>query len=189
MGARGRVATTFPSVVPEGDAVDRGEPRPKRLPVAAGLFHGPAELERRHLALAPDDDVELGDVGERVRGGHRRVRPAHHGQDAGKGLSRDPDELEALEPVLGRGRDADDVGPLGADEVADAAPVEPQDVGRDDADVDALLLEDRPDVEEAQGRHRRALGPALGEIAAGRDEEQDLHASALSSSFRSSFTE
>ena len=109
--------------------------------------------------------------------------------DAGQGLPRDPDELEALEPVLGRGRDAHDVRPLGADLVADPAPVQPQDVGRDDPDVDACLFEDGPDVEEPQGRHGRALGPALGEIAAGRDEEQDLHASALSSSLRSSFTE
>ena len=67
-------------------------------------------------------------------------------------------------------------GPLRADHVADAAPVESEDVGRDDADVDPFLLEDGPDIEEAEGGHGRALGPALGEIAAGRDEEKDLHA-------------
>ena len=84
-------------------------------------------------------------------------------------------------------RDADDIGFVAADFPLDLPPAQPQDIGRNDFDRDPFFLQHRADVEQAEGRHGRALGPALGEISSGRDVELDLnHLGRRLPSFRAS---
>jgi hypothetical protein len=167
-GRPGRIGDDA-TVLPEDDSPDVVE-GPKvglRLPPAADFEHG-------FLALAPDDEVEFGNMLEAILGGHGGMGTAQDGQRPGVGFFGQSDEAKGLEPVFRRDRHSDDIRLVGPDLAFDIVPIQPENVGRDDFDGDSLSLQDGPDREQSQRRHRRTLGPALGEIAAGRNVELDF---------------
>ena len=132
------------------------------------------EFAHRLLPLADADRVDGADVREGVRAGVHHVRAAEDGEDAGVGRLGDLREPEGEEAVLGRRGDADDVGALGLDQARNVLPVQTQDVAGHEPDIHPVALEYGGDVGEAEGRHHAPAGPALGEIPAGGDEQEDF---------------